>query len=361
MSPCVQSKKKRISSVDDLLEHGLIDRDQIKVLRDVSAQYDIGVTEHIRTLLSGREDDPIARQYIPSAEENIIRPDEEADPIGDNSYSPVKGIVHRYPDRVLLKATPVCAVYCRYCFRREMVGTGSDEHLTDQDLDAAINYITEHKEVWEVILTGGDPFTLSARRLQKIIDALHEVAHVGVIRIHTRIPIANPSRVDDTLLSVLKSSSKAVHVVVHINHAKEITEVVRQKIYQLRQSNCSIFSQSVLLRGVNDSSKALEKLFRALLMIHVKPYYLHHLDRAKGTSHFRVSIKRGKEIMKDLQGRLSGLLLPKYMLDIPGGHGKIPIDDGYVLSLDSDTYKVEDYQGCTHLYFDRQYNEGESV
>ena len=346
--------RRRLRSLADLAGAGLLPvGDEARYIR-LAGQYDIGISDHVRSLIqkTGRpEKDVIGRQYIPTLDELNVLSDEESDPIGDEIYTPVDGIVHRYKDRVLFKVTNVCAVYCRYCFRREMVGAGA-EHLSDDDFDRAIAYIKSHNEIWEVILTGGDPFVLSPRRLKKVIEALSEVEHVKIIRIHTRTPVANPSLISDTILSVLKLSAKPIHVVLHINHVREITTEVAEKISRLRAVNCSILSQSVLLKGVNDDAMTLENLFRKLVTLHVQPYYLHHLDRAKGTSHFRVSLEKGQEIMKDLQGRVSGICLPKYMLDIPGGHGKIPVNESYVQVRDGDVYSVEDYQGCTHLYFD---------
>ncbi len=350
----VSVSRKRLRSIADLSNAGLLPvGDEVGYIK-LADRYDIGISAHVRDLIKGAqlpEMDVIGRQYIPTLDELYDAPDEENDPIGDEVYSPVAGIVHRYEDRVLFKVTNICAVYCRYCFRREMIGAGAD-HLSDDEFDLAIEYIKSHKEIWEVILTGGDPFVLSPRRMRKIIEILNDIDHVKVIRIHTRIPVANPAIIGDTMLSVLKSSDKAINVIIHINHAKEITDNVVGKISKLRRSGCSILSQSVLLKGVNDDSSTLEDLFRGLVSIHVQPYYLHHLDRAKGTSHFRVSLERGQEIMKDLQGRVSGICLPKYMLDIPGGSGKIPINESYVQKVDGNVYSVEDYQGCSHLYFD---------
>ncbi|MGH1404702.1 MAG: lysine-2,3-aminomutase-like protein [Alphaproteobacteria bacterium] len=341
-------KKRALRSAQDVRKAGLLTSEEDNGLSHLEEQYDIGISAHVHGLIKDPHD-PVARQYVPSARELQIQKNEEADPIGDDIYCPVKGIVHRYPDRVLLKATNICAVYCRYCFRKEMIGSGSD-HLSDDDLNQAIDYIQNHKQIWEVILTGGDPFILSARRLHRIIEALNQIDHVQVIRIHSRIPVADPQKITDTHLGVLKSSSKAIHTVIHVNHRQEISEQVENAILRLRQSGISVLSQSVLLKGVNDDPVVLETLFRKLVTLHVQPYYLHHLDHAKGTSHFRVSIEKGKEIMKSLQGRISGICLPRYMLDIPGGHGKIPIDDGYVHALGDNLYRLEDYQGCEHLY-----------
>ncbi len=359
MGSCVKSlgitkNNRRLRSIADLIENGLLSDLNISDFLALESIYDIGISEHIHKLLSGVENplsDPIGRQYIPSLDEMIIKEDELSDPIGDDLYSPVKGIVHRYPDRVLFKVTNVCEVYCRYCFRKEMIGAGAN-HLSGSEFMAAIDYIRAHNEIWEVILTGGDPFILSSQKLQNILNKLDNIKHVQNIRIHTRIPIANPSKIDDTMLFVFKSQGKGLHVVLHVNHFKEITKEVEETILQLRAANCSIYSQSVFLKGVNDDAKILENLFKKLVSIHVKPYYLHHLDRIRGSSHFRVPLKRGMEIMKELQGKVSGLCLPKYVIDVAGGHGKIPANESYIRQISSNLYDIEDYKGCKHLYID---------
>jgi lysine 2,3-aminomutase len=354
MSSALLNSKTRINSIDGLKDCGMSMDGHVDDFRELQSHYDVGVTGHVLSQIDDYDapySDVVGRQYVPSVEELSVKPDEENDPIGDDVYSPMRGIVHRYSDRALLKISNVCAVYCRYCFRREMIGAGS-EHMSDDDFYAAIGYISSHPEIKEVILTGGDPLVLSARRFGKILDALSAIDHLKVIRIHTKIPVVNPSKIDKTLLSVLKASDKVLYMVVHINHAREISDAMRSAIFKIRMSNVSVFSQSVLLKGVNDDPEILVQLFRELTWMHVNPYYLHHLDRAKGTSHFRVPIERGKEIMRQLQGNVSGISLPKYMLDIPGGHGKIPINDESVHRLEEGVYRVTDYQGCTHLYFE---------
>ena len=361
MKTCV-TRQKSLRNIHDLDMAGLLPSGDRAQYIELAKNYDIAISDHVRGLIKNSknpQEDVIGRQYVPTLDELKIESDEYDDPIGDEIYSPVNGIVHRYEDRVLFKVSNVCAVYCRYCFRREMIGVGSD-HLSDDDFDRAIKYIKAHKNIWEVILTGGDPLVLSARRLQKILTSLDDISHIQMIRIHTRIPVADPVQIDETILSVLESITKPISIVLHINHADEITGDAEAKILHLRQIGCSVLSQSVLLKGVNDDPKTLENLFRKLVMLHVRPYYLHHLDHAKGTSHFRVSLKRGQEIMEDLQGRVSGICLPKYMLDIPGGHGKIPVNESYFSTLDHEVYSVKDYQGCKHLYFDRVKEEGSS-
>ena len=343
---------RRVRDAQGLYAAGLIAQQDVAHYRALSQHYDIGITPHVLRSIKNMADpqsDPVGRQYIPSLREMVIMPQEQEDPIGDDAHSPVKGIVHRYPDRVLLKVSSVCGVYCRYCFRREMIGAGA-EHLSGEDLDAAIDYIAGRPEIWEVILTGGDPLVLSARRLGDVMDRLRAIDHVRVIRIHTRIPVADPAQIDDTILGVLQEGSKPIYLVLHVNHAQEITRDVEDAFLRLRAAGCALLSQSVLLKGVNDDAGALEDLFKKLITLHVKPYYLHHLDLAKGTSHFRVSIARGQEIMRQLQGRISGICLPRYMLDIPGGHGKVPVEGGYCAQHDAGEYVLRDFQGGTHHY-----------
>lgn len=324
--------------------------DTIKSALDrVAERYAVAVTPDLRVLMNPSDPhDPIARQYLPSAEELNILPIELPDPIGDNTHMPVKGVVHRYPDRVLLKPAHTCAVYCRFCFRREMVGPGS-ETLTAEELEAAYDYIRKTKTIWEVIVTGGDPFVMSPRRLVEIMEALGAMPHVKVIRFHTRVPVAAPDLVSERLVEAL-TSEKAVYVAIHVNHARELTHKARLAIARLSRAGIPLLSQSVLLKGVNDNPKALEDLFRALVEARVKPYYLHQLDLAPGTSHFRVDLEEGRKLVKDMRGRVSGLCQPDYVIDIPGGFGKIPVNGDYVEKTDDGGYCLCDGQGKKHVY-----------
>ncbi len=273
-----------------------------------------------------------------------------ADPIGDVARSPVKGIVHRYPDRVLLKPLHACAVYCRFCFRREMVGPGG-EALSGDELDAALAYIRDNPSVWEVVVTGGDPFLLSPRRLRTITQALSAMPQVGVVRLHTRIPAADPGRVTDDLIAALTAPDLATWVAVHINHADELTAEVRAALARLVEAGIPLLGQTVLLKGVNDNPAALEALFRGLVRNRVKPYYLHHPDLAAGTSHFRGTLAEGQALVKSLRGRVSGLCQPTYVLDIPGGHGKAPAAPAWIQETDeAGVYSVTDFTGQTHRY-----------
>lgn len=317
----------------------------------LAQRYAAGVSDHARSAMHSDDPacDPVARQYIPSAEELIDTAGELCDPIGDAVHSPVKGIVHRYPDRALYKVTAVCPVYCRYCFRKTMVGP-QGQALRKGDRQAALAYIAANPQIYEVILTGGDPLMLSAERLGQELDALAAIDHVQVLRIHTRMPVADPARIDAAYLQIFARHSP-LYMVVHINHAQEITPQVEATFAALRSSGVILLSQSVLLRGVNDNAQALEVLFRRLVALGVKPYMLHHLDHAPGTAHFRVSIAEGQDLLRALRGRLSGLCLPEYMLDIPEGHGKVPLTPSYCEKLADDRgYEITDYKGHKHRY-----------
>jgi lysine 2,3-aminomutase len=339
---------KTLRHLSELSEAGLVNGDKRDALQRVAARYAVAITPAMAGLIDAADPlDPIARQFVPGTAELDARREETADPIGDGAHSPVAGVVHRYPDRALLKLTHVCAVYCRFCFRRETVGPG-ERPLTPNQLDAALGYVAAHPEIWEVILTGGDPLVLSPRRLRQTVSRLAQIGHVKVIRIHTRVPAADPGRVTPALVRALKAKGKATYVVLHANHARELTPAAREACARLIDAGIPMLSQSVLLKGINDDPETLGALMRALVECRIKPYYLHHGDLARGTSHFRTSIERGQELMRQLRGRLSGLCQPSYVLDIPGGHGKSPVGPSYVSVEAPGRYRIEDYNGATH-------------
>jgi len=282
---------------------------------------------------------------MPDAAELNATPEEDADPIGDFAHSPVEGIVHRYRDRVLLKPTHTCAVYCRFCFRREMVGPEGLSNLTAAQLDAAFAYIAERPEIWEVIVTGGDPFVLSPRRLADISARLAAIEHVKVVRYHTRVPVVDPGAVTDELVAAIKCEGKAVYVALHANHSRELTPAARAACARIIDAGLPMLSQTVLLKGVNDDPETLGALMRGFVENRIRPYYLHQGDLAPGTSHQRTSIAEGRAVMRALRGRFSGLCQPTYVLDIPGGHGKVPVGPNYVGET-----SVEDPNGVIHAY-----------
>jgi lysine 2,3-aminomutase len=351
-----------LRSAADVIEAGFAPPERLAALEQVAARYAVALTPDMAELID-RDDprDPIARQFIPDAAELLTGPEESADPIGDDPHSPVEGIVHRYPDRVLLKLVHVCAVYCRFCFRREMVGPGKRQALSPAALDAALGYIRAQPQIWEVILTGGDPLVLSARRLRAVMRALAEIEHVKIVRIHTRIPAVAPGRVTSELVRALKVRGKATYVVLHANHARELTPQARAACARLIDAGIPMLSQSVLLRGVNDDAETLGDLLRTLVECRIKPYYLHHGDLAPGTGHLRTSIAEGQALMRALHGRLSGLCQPTYVLDIPGGHGKSPVGPSYLRWSQGEggesTYEVDDFNGGPHSYPPRAGNK----
>ncbi|KQX40330.1 lysine 2,3-aminomutase [Devosia sp. Root436] len=339
--------RRPLREVGELVAAGLSDGVGLDA---VAAKYAIGISPAVVELIDPADPaDPIARQFVPTLNELVTTPDERADPIGDLTHSPVEGIVHRYPDRVLLKAVHVCPVYCRFCFRREMVGPAGLGTLTGPELDAAVGYIADHPEIWEVILTGGDPLVLSPRRLAEIMARLAGIAHVKIVRFHTRVPVVEPERVDGAMVAALRASGKTTYLAVHANHEREFTPAARAAMARLVDGGVVLISQSVLLRGVNDDVETLAGLMKAFVENRVKPYYLHHPDLAPGTSHFRVSIEEGQALVTALRGRISGLAQPSYMLDIPGGHGKAEIGAAAISGGDG-CFTVRDWQGGEHRY-----------
>ncbi len=344
---------RTLRSPQDLVRAGLAAEGDLPALEAVAERYAIGITPEIAALIDPSDPrDPIALQFVPDRAELDARPEELADPIGDEAHSPVPGIVHRYPDRVLLKTVQVCPVYCRFCFRRESVGPAHGGALPRETLEQAIGYIAGHPEIWEVILTGGDPLVLSPRRLAEITERLAAIGHVKVLRLHTRVPVVNPSHVDDGLIEALKAARKSVYVALHANHPREFTAQAREAIARLVDAGMPMVSQTVLLRGVNDDIDTLGELMRSFVENRVQPYYLHHGDLAPGTSHFRTTIAEGQALMRALRGRYSGLCQPTYVLDIPGGAGKAPIGPSY-LSGEADRVVVEDWRGERHDYSER--------
>ena len=319
-------------------------------LDDVARKYAVAVSPTLLTLIDPADPaDPIARQFLPSLDELKTLPEERADPIGDAAHSPVPGIVHRHPDRVLFKAVSSCPVYCRFCFRRESIGPGKTNALTPDDMTRALDYIAAHSEIWEVILTGGDPFILSPRRAAEIMGRLSAIGHVKIVRWHTRVPMVDPARVTDELVAALIAPGITCWVAIHANHAKEFSSEARVAITRLREANIALVSQSVLLKGVNDDVESLADLMRAFVENGIKPYYLHHPDLAPGTSHFRVGIEQGLALTRALRGRLSGLAQPTYVLDIPGGHGKVPLDSQSVEKT-ATGHRIRDFAGDWHAY-----------
>ncbi len=330
-----------LRDADGLIAAGLAAPHQRAALAAVASRYAVAIPPALAALIE-RPDDPIARQFVPDPAELVTAAHEHPDPIADAALSPIKGIVHRYADRVLLKPLLICPVYCRFCFRREQVGPDGGL-LTDAELDAALGWIAARPAIREVILSGGDPLMLSPRRLGRIVAALSAIPHVEIIRIHSRVPVADPARISPALMAAL-ATERALFVVLHANHAREFTAPAQAAIRRIQMAAVPVLGQSVLLRGVNDSEAALEALFRAMLRARIKPYYLHQLDPAPGTARFHVPIAEGRALLATLRGRLTGLAWPTYVLDIPGGFGKVPIGPDYLEADD----QVRDPAGRRH-------------
>jgi lysine 2,3-aminomutase len=355
-STAATTRDRTIRRVDELVARGLVAEAAAPGLEKVVARYALAITPEVAGLIDPNDPgDPIARQYMPRPEELHAEASERADPIGDHAYSPVDGIVHRYPDRVLFKLVHVCAVYCRFCFRREMVGPGKSSAMSDATYRAALDYIRSKPQIWEVILTGGDPLMLSVRRLAEIMRDLADIPHVRIIRIHSRIPVADPDRISADMVAALRVDGATTWLAVHANHPRELSDKARVACARLADGGIPLVSQSVLLRGVNDDPATLEALMRAFVECRIKPYYLHHGDLAPGTAHLRTPLQAGQALIAALRGRVSGLCQPEFVIDIPGGFGKVPVGPTYLADDDAASsgtkrYRVTDYCGEVHLY-----------
>lgn len=342
-----------LRSAQDLVAAGLIDEARAEELQPLTQRYTIGITPEMTQLIDTTDAaDPIAVQFVPDLREMDLLPQELADPISDYKHSPLKALVHRHPDRVLLKPTTACAVYCRFCFRREMVGPNGDS-VTQTDIDEALEYIAQHTEIKEVILTGGDPLMLSPDKLASLLNRLQAIPHIKWLRMHTRVPVVAPHKIDVEMLQALQGV-KALIMALHVNHAREITPDAGAALARLAKQGIVMLGQSVLLKGVNDSVEALIELFETLMTHRVKPYYLHHPDLTTGTSHFRLSFEQGMALMAQVKGRISGVCIPSYVIDIPGGLNKIPVTNDHVHASPDQPggYLLRDFNGNEHSYYD---------
>lgn len=339
-----------LRTLDDLVAAGLVAENARAALEPVAENYAIAITPAMDALIN-RDDpaDPIRLQFIPDPREVILAKGEVHDPIGDFAHSPLEGLVHRYPDRVLVKLTHICPVYCRFCFRREMVGPGKGDALSEEKLEAIYAYIEAHPEIWEVIVTGGDPLILSPRRLEAFTSRLAKIDHVKVLRWHSRVPSVDPALVSDEIANALVAAGKSVWLALHVNHPRELTSQCRAALARLKNVGVNLISQSVLLKGVNDSVETLTALMRGFVEAGVKPYYLHQGDLAPGTSHFRTRVEEAKALIDGLRGRVSGLAQPVYVIDLPGGAGKVPVA-ALSCEIEGEGWRIRDWQGYTHHY-----------
>lgn len=320
-------------------------------LNRVAERYDVRITKAaIETIRGDVSSDPVALQYLPNPAELYQDHQDLDDPIGDEGNTAIPGIIHRYQDRVLLIAVRVCAVYCRFCFRKEKIGP-SAQTLSNEELSSAIEYIRNDRNIWEVILTGGDPLIMPPKKLRQIIAQLEEIEHVKIIRFHTRIPVADPNRITQELCDVLSAATKPIYIAVHSNHEQEFSDKAQKSIHALHKAGCVLLGQTVLLKNINDNASTLDRLFRKMVENRIRPYYLHHPDLTIGTSHFRLSVEEGQKIYNEMRRSLSGIATPRYMLDIPGGYGKIDIATPMIHKDEHcNFHRVDDLNGGTHSY-----------
>jgi lysine 2,3-aminomutase len=345
------SVARTLRTAADIAEAGLARRESLSELERVAARYAVAITPAMAELIDPRDrHDPIARQFVPDPRELDRLPSERADPIGDAAHEATPGLVHRYPDRVLLKLSNVCAVYCRFCFRREMVGPGQAAHLADSEIDAALRYVAAHPAIWEVIVSGGDPLVLSPRRLAAVSRRIAAIPHVKVLRWHSRVPLVAPERVTASLVDALRADGLTTWLALHANHPDEFTSAGCAALARIAGAGIPMVSQTVLLQGVNDDAETLSSLMRLFVENRVKPYYLHHGDLAPGTSHFRTGLSEGRALVGELRAALSGLCQPTYVLDLPGGFGKVPIAATHAEQESNGRWRIEDSRGVVHDY-----------
>lgn len=300
---------------------------------------------------------PVRLQAVPRGFEAEVKPWESVDPLDEEADSPVEGVVHRYPDRVLFLVTELCSMYCRHCTRRRVVGV-TDAVASDERLEQGFEYIRAHKEVRDVLISGGDPLTLTDDQLERIVRKVREIPHVEIIRIGSRIPVVMPQRVTNELAAML-AKYHPIYLNTHFNHPKEVTPESTAACAILADHGIPLGNQSVLLRGVNNCPVVMKDLVRALTRIRVKPYYIYQCDLTWGLDHFRTTVSEGLEIMESLRGHTTGFSVPTYVVDAPGGGGKIPLNPSYILTMGEGTVVVRNYEGVISAYREPRYDPGE--
>jgi len=342
------------------LRHRITAPEQLKNVIEMTPEEEAGVqatcqrlrmaiTPYFASLMDTKDANcPIRRQVVPTANELVISKDELRDPLSEDADSPVPGLVHRYPDRVLLLVTDQCASYCRHCTRRRWVGVKA-ERMPPEAMQRAIQYIADHPEVRDVLISGGDPLLLSESVLEPLLKGLRAIPHVEIIRIGTRVPVFLPQRITPELVAML-SKYHPLWINIHFNHPKEITPETAEACARLANAGIPLGSQTVLLRGINDCPHIIKKLMHELLKIRVRPYYLYQCDLSQGISHFRTSISKGIEIIEHLRGHTSGLAIPTFAVDAPGGGGKVPIMPQYLISMSDKVAIVRNYAGAISAY-----------
>ncbi len=322
---------------------------EIEAIEAAKGRMPTAITPYFAKLMDRNDSNcPIRRQAIPTMEEFHLSPHDLLDPCAEDENSPVPGLVHRYPDRVLLLVTDKCAVYCRYCTRRRLVGA-SEKCISEETLDQALAYIQGTKKIRDVLISGGDPFLLEDDHLEGIIAKVRKIPHVEIIRIGTRVPVTLPQRITPALVAMLKKYHP-LWVSIHFSHPKEITKEVRRATGLLTEAGIPLGSQTVLLRDINDRTVVMKRLMHELLKIRVRPYYIYQCDLAMGTEHFRTPVAVGINIIEKLRGHTTGYAVPSFVIDAPGGGGKIPVGPTYLISQDKGKMVLRNYQGKVFEY-----------
>ena len=339
----------RIRRVDELDKYLSLSEKEKSDISQCIQSFRMAITPYYLSLINLSDpDDPIRMQAVPRIEETRVCENDMEDPLSEEACSPVPNLVHRYPDRVLLLVTYQCAMYCRHCTRRRAVGE-EDRVITEKNLQSALRYIREHEEIRDVLISGGDPLTLPTEKLEHIVAGIRAIPHVEVIRIGTRTPVVMPMRITEELLEMLKRY-QPLWINTHFNHPAEITPDSRQACEAIADAGIPLGNQSVLLRGVNDDVDIMKRLLLGLVRMRVRPYYLYQCDLSRGISHFRTSVDAGIDIMHALTGNISGFAIPRYVIDAPGGGGKIPVQYEYVLRKDDAEVVLENFEGKTYTY-----------
>ncbi len=341
--------KNRVRDADTLKKITNLSGEEEKYLGECLNRFRMAITPYYTCLMDPEDKNcPVRSQCIPSSKEMEITSTELADPLGEEKFTKVPYIVHKYPDRVLFLLTGKCAMYCRHCTRRRLAGN-EDFSIRDQDVNAALDYIKSHPEVRDVLLSGGDPLILSDSCLESIIKRLRDIPHVEIIRIGTRTPVVIPMRITDSLVSMLKKYHP-VWINTHFNHPKEITPEAEAACAKIADAGIPLGNQTVLLKGINDNAGTMKELCLKLVKNRVRPYYLYQCDIAQGINHFRTPVEKGLEIMAHLRGYISGFAVPTFVIDAPGGGGKIPVNVQYVEEISDAEVKLKNYQGKSYSY-----------
>jgi lysine 2,3-aminomutase len=340
--------RNAITSIDELKKIMKLSEKEIMAINNLKGRLPMRITPYFASLIHETSySHPLRRNVIPVVEELLQHSNEQSDPLHEKSFSPVKGIVHRYPDRILFTVTQVCSNYCRYCTRSHSVG--KLDKLGKQDFEKAFAYIAAHKEVRDVLVSGGDPLTLSDELLDYIFSNIRSIGHVEIVRIGTRIPVVLPMRITDNLINMLKKH-QPLFISLHFSHPSEVTEECIKACNKLADGGFPLGSQTVLLKGINDNVPVMKELMHKLLMMRVRPYYLYQCDLIPGSGHFRTTVKKGLEIIKGLRGFTSGYAVPTFVVDAPGGGGKIPLIPNYVVEHNSEKIVLRNYKGVLCEY-----------